>query len=98
MGLAVDSWVHRRSDGEKRATDRLDRLDLALGSVEDRVRDTEERRRRLERVEGLIARIEAKASEDGGKWQHFIGDITVRLTILEEWRRNGNGYSRGEHL
>lgn len=58
--LAIDAWVHRRSDGERDATQRLDRLDRQF------------------------AKIEAKASEDAGKWQAFIGRVEVDLAVIKE--------------
>lgn len=70
MALAVDAWVHRRSDADDRAKARLDLLEKAHDV------------------------IRAKASDEASKWQKFIGDITIRVALLEErirmreeWRR-----------
>ena len=60
VALAVDAWVHRRSDADERAKQRLDLLEKAHDL------------------------IKAKASDEANRWQKFIGEITIRVTLLEE--------------
>ena len=61
-------------------------------------RRSDESRRAFERlkiVEDHLTRIQSKASSDAGKWQAFIGNVQVRLALVEQHCRIYHGDNGG---
>lgn len=52
--------------------------------VHRRSDEDERARARLDLLERTLELIRGKASDEAGKWQVFIGEITIRVAILEE--------------
>jgi hypothetical protein len=64
VSLAIDSWVHRRADGEKSALERLGRIEQAIEKMVNSAMAELERSHtfdvRLARVEERVLKIHGK--------------------------------------
>ncbi len=50
---------------------------------------------RLDRLEKDLEKIRAKTSDESGQWQRFIGDVSVRMALIEQSCKTNHHEAKG---